>query len=328
MKLSVIVTVYNREAVLRRCVDSILAQNMTDYEVILVDDGSRDGSRRIMETYERSHPERIRCLYRENGGVARARNAGLAAACGEYITYVDSDDWLPENVLGQLERKAEQTQADILLYDAWECMPDGSRRLFPPFYDTMRDTPEGSLPPRSYILARPCPWNQWTRRRLFAEVFGEEPAFPEGRIYEDLGTMPCLANAAERIFYVKIPAYCYYQSENSIMRQTEYREAFDDIFPMVMRLRKYLDLGSSYCREVQYLFWEHLLISAGRRYMDCGRLDMAAEVADFMRLNYPGWENNAYLKRELFAKKLLGRLIQAKMWKTIQFLTKRKRTRN
>ena len=258
MKLSVIVTIYNREAVLRRCVDSILAQNMTDYEVILVDDGSRDGSRRIMETYERSHPERIRCLYRENGGVARARNAGLAAACGEYITYVDSDDWLPENVLGQLERKAEQTQADILLYDAWECMPDGSRRLFPPFYDTMRDTPEGSLPPSSYILARPCPWNQWTRRRLFAEVFGEEPAFPEGRIYEDLGTMPCLANAAERIFYVKIPAYCYYQSENSIMRQTEYREAFDDIFPMVMRLREYLDLGSSYRREVQYLFWEHL----------------------------------------------------------------------
>ena len=328
MKLSVIVTIYNREAVLRRCVDSILAQNMTDYEVILVDDGSRDGSRRIMETYERSHQERIRCLYRENGGVARARNAGLAAACGEYITYVDSDDWLPENVLGQLERKAEQTQADILLYDAWECMPDGSRRLFPPFYDTMRDTPEGSLPPSSYILARPCPWNQWTRRRLFAEVFGEEPAFPEGRIYEDLGTMPCLANAAERIFYVKIPAYCYYQSENSIMRQTEYREAFDDIFPMVMRLREYLDLGSSYRREVQYLFWEHLLISAGRRYMDCGRLDKAAEVADFMRLNYPGWENNAYLKRELFAKKLLGRLIQAKMWKTIQFLTKRKRTRN
>lgn len=184
------------------------------------------------------------------------------------------------------------------------------------------------MPPSSYILARPCPWNQWTRRRLFAEVFGEEPAFPEGRIYEDLGTMPCLANAAERIFYVKIPAYCYYQSENSIMRQTEYREAFDDIFPMVMRLREYLDLGSSYRREVQYLFWEHLLISAGRRYMDCGRLDMAAEVADFMRLNYPGWENNAYLKRELFAKKLLGRLIQAKMWKTIQFLTKRKRTRN
>ena len=106
MKLSVIVTIYNREAVLRRCVDSILAQNMTNYEVILVDDGSRDGSRRIMETYERSHPERIRCLYRENGGVARARNAGLAAACGEYITYVDSDDWLPENVLGAAGTKS------------------------------------------------------------------------------------------------------------------------------------------------------------------------------------------------------------------------------
>ena len=71
-----------------------------------------------------------------------------------------------------------------------------------------------------------------------------------------------------------------------------------------------------------------LLLSVEELYMDCGRLDMAAEVADFMRLNYPGWENNAYLKRELFAKKLLGRLIQAKMWKTIQFLTKRKRTRN
>ena len=106
MKLSVIVTIYNRETVLRRCVDSILAQNMTDYEVILVDDGSRDGSRRIMETYERSHPERIRCLYRENGGVARARNAGLAAACGEYITYVDSDALAPGECSGAAGTKS------------------------------------------------------------------------------------------------------------------------------------------------------------------------------------------------------------------------------
>ena len=132
MKLSVIVTIYNREAVLRRCVDSILAQNMTDYEVILVDDGSRDGSRRIMETYERSHPERIRCLYRENGGVARARNAGLAAACGEYIAYVDSDDWLPENVLGQLERmseRAERTRVPVLVALSHEAAHRGHRKL-------------------------------------------------------------------------------------------------------------------------------------------------------------------------------------------------------
>ena len=100
MRLSILVPVYNREGTLRRCVESLLRQDLEEYEIILVDDGSTDASRRILEDYRRRYPEKVKLIFQENQGVAGARNAGLEAACGEYVTWVDSDDWLRENCLG------------------------------------------------------------------------------------------------------------------------------------------------------------------------------------------------------------------------------------
>ena len=92
-KLSVIVPVYNTEKYLRECVDSILAQTFTDFELILVDDGSTDGSGTICDEYAKQD-ERIQVIHQENGGVTRARKNGAAVSKGEYVTYVDSDDWI------------------------------------------------------------------------------------------------------------------------------------------------------------------------------------------------------------------------------------------
>ena len=92
-RLSVIVPVYNVEAYLARCVDSILAQSFADFELILVNDGTRDGSVSIMEDY--AHRDgRVRLVHKENGGLSSARNAGLAVANGEYVIFIDSDDWI------------------------------------------------------------------------------------------------------------------------------------------------------------------------------------------------------------------------------------------
>ena len=94
MKLSVIVPVYNVENYLADCVDSILNQTMQDIEILLVDDGSKDASGRIADDYAARYPERIRCLHVANGGQGRARNFALPLAKGEYLGFVDSDDWI------------------------------------------------------------------------------------------------------------------------------------------------------------------------------------------------------------------------------------------
>lgn len=322
MKLSVIVTIYNREESLRHCLDSLLNQKFQDYEIILVDDGSTDGSREIVKEYEEKAPDRVCALYQENHGVASARNAGLAAARGEYVTYVDSDDYLADNSLSVVAEIAEKRNADIVLYDAFVCLPDGRRRNFAPFYDTMEGMKTGWIRPQDYMLARPCPWNQWTRKSLFQQVFGDSPPFPEGRIYEDLGTMPCLAKAAEKIFYFAVPVYIYFLSEESIMRAEEYNPKFDDIFPMVQRIQDYM--GEDYPKETEYLFWEHLLISGGKRYLAHEKYDQAEHVADYMRQEYPDWRRNPYLKREPKSKKILAWLMQRKKWNLIRILTKLK----
>ena len=100
MIFSVVIPVYNVKDYLPKCIDSVLAQDFEDYEVILIDDGSTDGeSGAICDRYAAAHPERIRAIHKPNGGVGEARNVGIEAAQGEYLIFIDSDDYIaPQHV--------------------------------------------------------------------------------------------------------------------------------------------------------------------------------------------------------------------------------------
>lgn len=115
-KVSVIVPVYQVEAYLARCIDSILAQTFTDYELILVNDGTKDGCPAIMQTYA-ERDSRIRQVHKENGGLSSARNAGLDVARGEYIAFVDSDDYVAPQWLEDIVCAADETGAEQVLYN-------------------------------------------------------------------------------------------------------------------------------------------------------------------------------------------------------------------
>ena len=101
MKLSVIIPCYNAEKYLGECLDSLLAQDVKDFEIILIDDGSRDGTAQLARRYAQQD-ERIRLIGQENAGVSAARNAGLRIARGEWVLFVDADDVLPQSALGKL----------------------------------------------------------------------------------------------------------------------------------------------------------------------------------------------------------------------------------
>ena len=110
-KISVIIPVYNAESTLRRCVDSVLAQTFTDFECLLINDGSKDKSGEICEEYA-ARDSRIRAFHKENGGVSSARNLGLDNAAGEWIAFVDSDDWVGEKYL---ESFSDHLDADLII---------------------------------------------------------------------------------------------------------------------------------------------------------------------------------------------------------------------
>lgn len=115
-RVSVIVPIYQVEAYLPKCLDSILAQTFTDYELILVNDGTKDGCPAIMQTYA-DRDSRIRQVHKENGGLSSARNAGLDVARGEYIAFLDSDDYVTPNWLEEIVHAADETGAEQVLYN-------------------------------------------------------------------------------------------------------------------------------------------------------------------------------------------------------------------
>lgn len=113
---SIIIPIYKVEAYLRQCVDSVLTQSFTDFEVILVDDGSPDGCPAICDSYAAADP-RIHVIHKPNGGLSDARNAGLRQACGSYIIFLDSDDWWDDNnALSHIREAIEVHKADIVIY--------------------------------------------------------------------------------------------------------------------------------------------------------------------------------------------------------------------
>ena len=113
--ISIVVPIYNTESYLRECLDSLLEQKCSDYEIICIDDGSTDGSRHILLEYE-SKNDNIRVIKKKNGGVSSARNLGIEEAKGEWIWFVDSDDYIAENAITELSRIVQQGDCDMVMF--------------------------------------------------------------------------------------------------------------------------------------------------------------------------------------------------------------------
>lgn len=130
MLLSIIIPVYNVEPYLRECLDSVFAQDLTDSEVIAVNDGSTDGSRAILEAYKAGYPEVLTVVDKVNGGLSSARNAGVEVARGDYYYFLDSDDWIKPHAIASLRQAIDASEkADVIYLDCivtdqgrhWEC---------------------------------------------------------------------------------------------------------------------------------------------------------------------------------------------------------------
>ena len=141
-KISVIIPVYNVEKYLQECIDSVINQNLDNIEIILVNDGSTDGSSDICREYA-CRCDNIVLLEKENGGLSSARNAGLDAASGKYIYFLDSDDYISQDCLKRLYECAEAERLDILLFSAVSFLDEDGREWQPPVYQKTGPYPMG-----------------------------------------------------------------------------------------------------------------------------------------------------------------------------------------
>ncbi len=212
-KLSFILPIYKVEAYLPQCVDSILSQATEECEIILVDDGSPDGCGAICDGYAEKHSI-IQVIHKPNGGLADARNAGFARASGDFVVYVDSDDYLEEGSVGKLLAWAEETDCDMAFLTSRKIYPDGS---WEPMGEALnRDAIFGKTREEvlRFLATRPkFPGSACTKICRRAFLVDKGLAFPDDRrLSEDLKYCMDMILAADRFDYLDFPYYCYRQS--------------------------------------------------------------------------------------------------------------------
>lgn len=212
--ISVIVPVYKVERYLAQCLDSIVCQTYSRLQIILVDDGSPDLSGEICERYAR-HDQRVQVIHQKNQGLSAARNAGLEIAVGEYIAFVDSDDWIEQDMLETLYSVVQQHSADLACCALKAEIENGSEVVFP-------DVDESGAPvvldPAAAIQEllqdrriKNFSWLYLYRRALFRDV-----RFPHGKRYEDVYTTYRVLLQAKSVAYIPRKKYHYRIRDGSI----------------------------------------------------------------------------------------------------------------
>lgn len=221
LKLSIIVPVYRVEAYLRKCVNSLLAQDLPvkDYEIILVDDGSPDGCPAICDEYAQLNSN-IRVIHRSNGGLSAARNTGIEVARGEYIQFVDSDDFLEQNVLKTLIGKMDSDNLDVLRfnfqnvnekYEVFE--PYKTKKIFVDYSDIACRGEE--------FLTERLGFGCYACQFIIRASLLNDCLFKEGIFFEDTEWAPRMLLKAERVTSTSLMVYNYLMRSGSITQSID-----------------------------------------------------------------------------------------------------------
>lgn len=219
-KISIIICTYNTEKYISKCLDSLIEQSYSNLEIIIIDDGSKDQTKKILETYQKKD-QRISLHYnKENKGLAYSRNVGLKKSTGDYIGFIDSDDYIDINYYEELHRALKKNQADIAVCDIKSVYEANNTVLT---IEGCKGDPSKTL---SYInvglAASAC-------NKLFKKELFENTTFDVGKVNEDVAVIIPIMVKSKKITYVKDVYYYYIQRENSI-QNSEFSEKRFDIF--------------------------------------------------------------------------------------------------
>ena len=290
VKVSVIIPVYQVEQYLERAVDSVLAQTLPDIEILLVDDGSEDASPAICDRYAREYPDRVTVIRQENQGLGMARNAGLDAARGAYIAFLDSDDTVEPEMYQELYDKAIEEDDDIVMCDVRIHYVEENRSTVVSAYTGG----EFDLP--DYIAHG----NNITYsvNKLFRRTVWEENRYRK-MLFEDIALIPALVTRYPRIGYVPKPFYNYYRRANTLSTTLS-----GDMTDILEAFRLFLDTSDRrYRDEVVYctakqLYWN----------MTQSRVLFQADFIGLLKEYEPDFRLNPYIAQDKKIRKLLDYL--------------------
>ena len=203
MKLSIIIPVYNTEQTLGRCINSVLQSSLNDFEIILINDGSTDNSANICESYKNSYPQQIQVIHQKNQGLSAARNAGLDISKGQYVTFIDSDDYISKDLYCHLlEQLNVNHNIDLLEYSLVKKAQNNTEILFN-FKDFIYRN-HRSYWIKTHAYTHAFAWNKIYKRELFKDL-----RYPIGKKFEDVWLLPRIIQKCQTIATTSCGYYHY-----------------------------------------------------------------------------------------------------------------------
>lgn len=289
IKVSVIVPVYNVEKYLSKCLETLVNQTLQNIEIIVVNDGATDNSAAIIDSFVSRYPNII-SLKKENGGLSDARNYGMLHAVGEYIGFVDSDDYVDFDMYEKLYQKAKEENSDIVECDLHHVFPDGS--VDTEIGDRIQDKKQMLMMGRSVV------WNKIYKRDWLRST---GIIFPKGLIYEDVEFYCKMIPHIRKYSYVDAASIYYVQRGDSINNKQTLKTL--DILKVLQNIKDYyVEIGvyEEYAEALEFLYTRILLCSSFsrmRRIPDkVQRKEALQRNWDTLQTNFPKWHSNKYLK--------------------------------
>lgn len=307
-KISIIVPVYNVENYLEKCLDSLVNQTLKDIEIIVVNDGSPDNSQDIIDKYVKMY-NNVFSYKKKNGGLSDARNYGLKYVTGEYVAFIDSDDYVDVTMLEKMYLKAKKDKLDIVVCDTIEVY--GEKEIL-----KKSNLHYSSDDVRNYIISPPMACSRIYKRSLFEKI-----EFKKGIYYEDLNLTPSLVKYTNKIGFLEEGLYYYVQRNNSIMKQVIFNDKMLDIFKVLNNNKK--NLYNKFPEEVEYLYITHLLRTASLRFVDFRNAkELLDEIYNTIRREFPNYRKNIYYKKSSIKLKIVCFCAYFKQVKLLKVLKK------
>lgn len=289
MKLSIIVPVYKVEEYLGECVDSLLSQTIDDYEIILVDDGSPDNSGKIADEYAAANPDMIRVLHIDNGGQGRARNFALDIAKGDFVGFVDSDDWVTHDMYEKMYTRAAETGADVVICDFMERFADGRESVLPASIQN------------NWLGSAGSSCNKIFRRSLVGEL-----RFPVGLWYEDFYFSAVMLLRSKHTEFIAEPLYIYRRGQESTMHNNNAAKNLDMLTIMDMLEKEMLPAG--YKDDFEFFLVNHVLLDSISRLAKQDapeRKEVIGKLRQYVRVKIPKLSECSSYKKESRKRRLI-----------------------
>lgn len=295
VKVSVIVPVYNVEQYLPRCLDSLINQTLQEIEILVINDGSPDNSQAIINDYANRYPDKIRPFIKANGGLSDARNYGVARAIGEYIAFMDSDDYARADMYELLYQKATKDGSDVVVCNFYQAKSFSvSERLAiknPEYFNaSVEESPEILLEAKSYAC------NKLYRRTWYVE---NQFSFPRGQWYEDSAVIYNMLYLANKVSAVEDCLYYYQVDREDSITNTINNKVFD-IFKSCENILSFFisrTNNQNLLEVVDRVCQIHIFVRLKDviKYGSLGlRLSFYREVLRFFRRYMPDWTKNRY----------------------------------